>query len=76
MSVSAVQILAMSSRMNKNALRLVHLPTKTVFSNWPTAQTPLNYVHSLAFSPGGGYFAVGTAKGRALLYRLKHYPAA
>lgn len=67
------QILAMSSRMQKDALRLIHVPSNTVFSNWPTPKTPLQYVHSMAFSPGGGYFAAGNAAGRVLLYRLHHY---
>jgi len=70
------QMLAMASRMKKDALRLVHLPSCTVFSNWPTSRTPLHYVHALAFSPRGGYLAVGNAKGRALLYRLHHYAEA
>ena len=70
----SVQILAMASRMAKDALRLVHLPSYTVFSNWPTSRTPLGYVHSLAFSPGGGYLAIGTARGTALLYRLHALP--
>ncbi|KAK9839364.1 hypothetical protein WJX84_010773 [Apatococcus fuscideae] len=69
------QVLAMASRMKRNALRLVHLPSMTVFQNWPTAQTPLHYVHSLAFSPGGGMLAVGNARGKVLLYRLHHYPS-
>ena len=63
----------MASKMKRNALRLIHLPSMTVFQNWPTAQTPLHYVHSLAFSPGGGMLAVGNARGRVLLYRLHHY---
>lgn len=67
------QILAMASRMKKDALRLVHLPSYTVFSNWPTSKTPLQYVHSLDFSPGGGYLAVGNAAGKVLLYRLHYY---
>jgi U3 small nucleolar RNA-associated protein 18 len=67
------QILALSSRTKKDALRLVHVPSNTVFSNWPTPKTPLQYVHSMAFSPGGGYFAAGKADGRVLLYRLHHY---
>jgi U3 small nucleolar RNA-associated protein 18 len=70
------QILAMGSRMSRGALRLVHTPSMTVFANWPTRQTPLQYVHSVAFSPGGGLLAVGTARGRALLYRLNHYAKA
>ncbi|KAL2613808.1 hypothetical protein R1flu_025500 [Riccia fluitans] len=67
------QILAIASRMKKNALKLVHLPSYTVFANWPSQQTPLHYVHSLDFSPGGGYLAVGNAAGNVLLYRLRHY---
>lgn len=69
-------VLACASRMKKDALRLVHVPTRTVFSNWPTSRSPLQFVHSCAFSPGGAYFAVGNARGRALLYRLHHYDAA
>lgn len=67
------QILAIASRMKKDSLRLVHLPSGTVFQNWPTARSPLQFVHSLDFSPGGGFMAVGNAKGKVLLYRLHHY---
>jgi U3 small nucleolar RNA-associated protein 18 len=70
------QLLAMGSRMKKDSLRLVHLPSMTVFSNWPTSKTPLHYVHSLAFSPSSGYLALGNAKGRVLLYRLHHFGSA
>ncbi|GBG61499.1 hypothetical protein CBR_g21842 [Chara braunii] len=70
------QILAMSSNNNRDALRLVHVPSLTVFSNWPTTRTPLAYIHSLDFSPGGGFLAVGNSQGRALLYRLRHYDRA
>eukprot|EP00198_Chlamydomonas_reinhardtii_P007035 XP_001696371.1 WD40 repeat protein [Chlamydomonas reinhardtii] len=70
------QMLAVASRMKRDALRLVHLPSLTVFSNWPTGRSPLHYVHSLDFSPHCGLLAVGNAKGRALLYRLHHYQQA
>jgi U3 small nucleolar RNA-associated protein 18 len=70
------QILAIASRMKKDSLRLVHLPSCTVFQNWPTARSPLQFVHSLDFSPGGGFMAVGNAKGKVLLYRLHHYDRA
>ena len=52
------------------------VPTRTVFANWPTARSPLQFVHCAAFSPGGAYLAVGNARGRALLYRLHHYDTA
>ena len=35
------QVLAMGSRMKKDSLRLVHVPSYTVFKNWPTSRTPL-----------------------------------
>lgn len=67
------QILAMASKDARDALKFVHLPSFTVFSNWPTARTPLHYVSAMDFSPSSGYFAVGNARGRVLLYRLTHY---
>ncbi|RHY33622.1 hypothetical protein DYB32_001509 [Aphanomyces invadans] len=48
------QILAMSSKETKDALKMVHVPSMTVFANWPTAKTPLQYVTSMDFSPSGG----------------------
>lgn len=68
------QMLAIASRLKKDSLRLIHVPTLSAFSNWPTSRTPLHYVHSMCFSPGGGYLAIGNAKGRVVLYRLHHYP--
>ena len=64
------QILAMSSRFSDNGLKLMHMPSKTVFSNWPTSKTPLKYVFSTDFSPKSKYFAIGNDKGKCLLYRL------
>lgn len=66
-------ILAMSSRREKDSLKLVHVPTQTVFSNWPTSKTPLGYVWSLDFSPGSKFMAIGNDKGKCLLYKLPHY---
>ncbi|GIL77560.1 hypothetical protein Vretimale_6835 [Volvox reticuliferus] len=70
------QMLLMASRMKRNSLRLVHLPSLTVFANWPTSSTPLHYVNCADFSPHCGMLTIGNAKGRALLYRLHHYQQA
>ena len=35
------QILAMASKMKKDALRLVHTGTLTTFSNWPTSRSDI-----------------------------------
>ncbi|EWM21880.1 u3 small nucleolar rna-associated protein 18 [Nannochloropsis gaditana] len=66
-------LLAMASKWNRDALRVVHVPSRTVFSNWPTGQTPIRYPSALAFSPNSGMLAVGNDRGRVLLYRLRHY---
>lgn len=48
------QLLAIASTTSKDALKIVHLPTRTVYSNWPTANTPLHYVTCVEFSPNSG----------------------
>lgn len=70
------QLLAMGSRRTKDALKLLHLPSFTVFSNWPTSKTPLHYVSSLDISPHSGLLSIGNDRGRVLLYRLNHYKRA
>jgi len=70
------QMLCFSSLIKKDALRMVHLPSFSVFSNWPTSRTPLHHVSTYSFSPNCGLFAVGNDRGRALLYRLNHYEKA
>lgn len=67
------QLMLMTSRKEKDSARLVHLPSLTVFNNWPTVKTPLHYVTSTAFSPQSGYMAMGNDRGVVLLYRLNHF---
>lgn len=67
------QILAVASRAKKDALRLVHVPSFTVFKNWPTSGTPLGKVTSVAFTPGTQMFCTGNEAGHARLWRLNHY---
>ncbi|XP_007525607.1 U3 small nucleolar RNA-associated protein 18 homolog [Erinaceus europaeus] len=68
------EILAIASDKMKEAVRLVHLPSCTVFSNFPVVkQKHLSLIHTMDFSPRSGYFALGNDKGKALLYRLHHY---
>lgn len=67
------QILVISSRAKRDALRLVHLPTCTVFSNWPTSGTPLGKVTAVSFSPNNEFLAIGNESGKVTLWRLNHY---
>lgn len=72
----SVQLAAAASDRGKDQLRLVHLPSGTVFSNWPTERSPLGRVRCLDFSPGGGFLSLGDHRGRVLLYRLNHFDSA
>ena len=61
------QILSFSSTESNDQLRMLHLSSRTLYSNWPTERTPLRKVQCMAFSPGGAYFAVGNDRGKVLL---------
>lgn len=69
----SAQILAMASDQEKDALKLLHLPTCTVFANWPTERSPIRRVTAVEFSPGGAYVAIGNNRGRVLLYKLSDF---
>ncbi|XP_054275472.1 U3 small nucleolar RNA-associated protein 18 homolog [Macrosteles quadrilineatus] len=67
------QILTMASDDKEGALKLVHMPSMTVFSNFPAKDSFLGRVNCLDFSPGSGYMAAGNSQHTAQLYRLKHF---
>lgn len=71
---SSTEILALASNFEEKAVKLVHFPSFSVFSNYPeTNDTKIRIPWALDFSPNCGYFCIGNHKGQALLYRLKHY---
>lgn len=72
----ASEALAFASKYSKCAMRVAHISSRSVFQNWPTAKTPLNYVQCAAFSPSSAHMAVGTDQGKVLLYQLNHYASA
>jgi len=65
------QLLAFGSQHKKDALRLVHLPSCTVYRNWPTEQTPLGRVTAIAFSSKSDVLAVGNDVGRVRLWEIR-----
>ncbi|XP_074900536.1 U3 small nucleolar RNA-associated protein 18 homolog [Buteo buteo] len=68
------EILAVASREMDEAVKLVHIPSYTVFSNFPVFRRKQIYLtQSMDFSPRSGFFSVANNKGKALLFRLKHY---
>uniref|UniRef100_A0A672H219 U3 small nucleolar RNA-associated protein 18 homolog n=1 Tax=Salarias fasciatus TaxID=181472 RepID=A0A672H219_SALFA len=68
------EILAMASRVQDEALRLLHVSSLTVFSNFPIANRKYVYrAGCLDFSPHSGFFSLANNKGHAPLLRLLHY---
>ena len=63
------EVLAMASEDKDNALKLLHVPSRTVFSNFPARTFNLKRVNCLDFSLNGGYLSVGNNRGAANLYR-------
>ncbi|XP_052076872.1 U3 small nucleolar RNA-associated protein 18 homolog isoform X3 [Mytilus californianus] len=71
---STSEILAMCSDSAERAVKLVHVPSQTVFSNFPDRlDAKLRIPLCMDFSRNSVFFTVGTNKGLALLYRVKHY---
>uniref|UniRef100_A0A8C5R9T4 U3 small nucleolar RNA-associated protein 18 homolog n=1 Tax=Leptobrachium leishanense TaxID=445787 RepID=A0A8C5R9T4_9ANUR len=69
------EILAVASIKTDDAVKLIHIPSFTVFSNFPTQSTrkTIHLPYAMDFSPRCGFFSIANNKGEALLYRLKHY---
>ena len=65
------QIMAFGSRHKKDALRLAHLPSCTVYRNWPTEQTPLGRITAVAFTRKGDMLAVGNDAGKIRLWEIR-----
>lgn len=65
------QLLAFASQHKKDALRLAHLPSCTVFRNWPTAQTPLGRITAVAFGRGSDLLAIGNDAGKIRLWEIR-----
>ncbi|XP_018417289.1 PREDICTED: U3 small nucleolar RNA-associated protein 18 homolog [Nanorana parkeri] len=69
------EILAVASHTMDDAVKLVHIPSFTVFANFPVQgkRKRIHLARSMDFSPHSGFFSIANNKGDALLYRLKHY---
>jgi U3 small nucleolar RNA-associated protein 18 len=65
------QLLAFSSKWKKDALRLVHLPSCTVYRNWPTDKTPLGKIAAIAFGRQDNMLAVANEAGKIRLWEIR-----
>ncbi|CAF0783944.1 unnamed protein product [Adineta steineri] len=68
------ELLAINSYHFSRAVRLVHMPTLTVYENFPEFHDKkIQIVNGLDFSPNSGFLTLGNNNGKVLLYRLKHF---
>lgn len=68
------QLLAFASQHKRDALKLVHLPSCTVYRNWPTEQTPLGRITAVAFGSGKEaemMLSVGNDVGKVRLWEIR-----
>lgn len=65
------QLLAFSTKWKKDSLRLVHLPSCTVYRNWPTDKTPLGRITSVAFGMESNLLAVGNEAGKIRMWEIR-----
>lgn len=68
------QLLAFASQHKKDAFKLVHLPSCTVYRNWPTEQTPMGRVTAVAFgkSKDTEVLAVGNDVGKIRMWEIRN----
>ena len=63
------EILAMASEVKENAVKLLHMPSMTVFSNFPSFNYNFKRPNCIDFSLNGGFFSIGNNRGAANLYK-------
>lgn len=67
------ELLAYASKDVKDAVKLVHFPSGTVYSNFPGIQGNIGKPNVIRFSPQSGFLAIGNQSKEVSLYRIKHY---
>ncbi|KAI0013453.1 Indigoidine synthase A like protein-domain-containing protein [Xylariaceae sp. FL0662B] len=65
------QLLAFGSKHKTDAFRLAHMPSCTVYRNWPTQQTPLGRISDVAFGRKSDLLAVGNDAGKIRLWEIR-----
>eukprot|EP00768_Dysnectes_brevis_P004923 gnl/Dysnectes_brevis/3565_a4532_853.p1 GENE.gnl/Dysnectes_brevis/3565_a4532_853~~gnl/Dysnectes_brevis/3565_a4532_853.p1 ORF type:complete len:483 (+),score=144.91 gnl/Dysnectes_brevis/3565_a4532_853:22-1470(+) len=67
------QLLFIASSKKRDAARMVHAATGTVYQDWPGRQLPVQYPSAAAFSPDGKKLAVGNQAGRVMMMELPNF---
>jgi WD40 repeat protein len=64
------QLLCFSSHWKRDALRMVHLPSCTLY-DWPKATTPLGRITAVAFGNESDILAVGNEAGKITMWDIR-----
>lgn len=68
------ELLTFSSQWKKNALKMAHIPSYTVFQNFPgVAPGVLKMAFCGGFSRTSQYYAIGNDEGKCHLFELNHF---
>ncbi|VDK81054.1 unnamed protein product [Litomosoides sigmodontis] len=67
------QILSVSSSVKNNSIRLMHVGSRTAYTNFPPRDLRLGKVTVTGFSPKSAYMAVGDDHGFLSLLKLSHF---
>lgn len=65
------QLMSFSSQWKKDALRLVHLASCTVYRNWPTDRTPFGRITAVTFSNESNLLVVGNDSGKIHMWDIR-----
>lgn len=68
------ELLAMCSKWKKNAFKMVHIPSYTVFQNFPgVAPGVLKYSMCFDFHYKSKFIAMGNDEGKVHMFELSHF---
>jgi U3 small nucleolar RNA-associated protein 18 len=67
------ELLCIQTKSVKNGIRLIHLPSMSVYSNWPHAASNLSYVNAIAFCPSSAMLYTGNDRGNIHKFSFPHY---
>ncbi|KAF7272305.1 hypothetical protein GWI33_014906 [Rhynchophorus ferrugineus] len=70
---SSSEMLSLFSSEIKNSVKMYHIRSNSVFSNFPPFESKLGHINCVSFSPGSGFLALGNRKSVVSLFRLKHF---
>jgi U3 small nucleolar RNA-associated protein 18 len=68
------ELLTFCSKWKKNAFKMAHIPSYTVYQNFPgVAPGVLKYPFCLEFSHKSKYLTMGNDEGKAHMFELSHF---